>query len=142
MRGPYFRPNVSFLWVSKPALPITTLYKSGLSIVTCKAWDPCYHVTMIESFKDQAAEDLFNGVNSKVARKACPRTLWRIVSRKLDQLDSVQSLEELKIPPGNRLEGLSGERKAEYSIRVNEQYRICFKWGNLGPKNVEVVDYH
>ena len=97
---------------------------------------------MIVSFKDQATEDIFNGVNSKAARKACPQTLWRITSRKLDLLDSVQQMEELKVPPGNRLEKLSGNRKGEYSIRINEQYRICFGWGESGPTNVEVTDYH
>ena len=97
---------------------------------------------MIESFKDKASEDIFNGINSKVARKACPQTLWRIASRKLDQLDSVQSLDELKIPPGNQLESLSGDRLSEYSIRINNQYRICFMWGESGPFNVEITDYH
>ena len=97
---------------------------------------------MIVSFKDQATEDIFNGVNSKAARKACPQTLWRITVRKLDQLDSVQHLEELKVPPGNRLEKLSGNRKTEFSIRINEQYRICFIWGESGPTNVGVTDYH
>jgi proteic killer suppression protein len=81
---------------------------------------------MIVSFKDQATEDIFNGVNSKAARKACPQTRWRIAARKLDQIDSVQQLDELKVSPGNRLEKLSGNRKAEHSIRINEQYRICF----------------
>jgi len=97
---------------------------------------------VIESFRDKATEDIFNGVNSKVARKACPRTLWRVAARKLDQLDSVLLLEELKIPPGNRLESLSGEREGEYSIRINEQYRICFIWGETGPHDVEITDYH
>lgn len=97
---------------------------------------------MIESFHDRATEDIFNGVNSKHARKSCPRGLWGIVSRKLDQLDSVQSLEELKVPPGNRLEALAGDRKGQYSIRINEQYRICFAWGEHGPRNVEIADYH
>lgn len=97
---------------------------------------------MIESFADQASEDIFNGINSKAARKACPRTLWRVASRKLDQLDSVHALEELKIPPGNRLESLSGDRATEYSIRINDQYRICFRWGESGPYNVAVTDYH
>ena len=97
---------------------------------------------MIISFKDKASEDLFNGVGSRVARKACPQSLWRVTARKLDQLDSVQSLNELKIPPGNRLEALSGNRKGQYSIRINEQYRICFKWGESGPESVEVTDYH
>jgi len=97
---------------------------------------------MIVSFKDKATEDIFNGVNSKQARKACPKTLWRVASRKLDQLDSVQSLEELKVPPGNRLELLSGNREGSYSIRINEQYRVCFSWEDLGPDNVEITDYH
>jgi len=97
---------------------------------------------VIESFRDQATKSIFNGVNSKAARKSCPQKLWQIATRKLDQLDSVQSLEELKIPPGNRLEALSGNRKGQYSIRINEQYRICFVWGRRGPENVEVTDYH
>lgn len=97
---------------------------------------------MIESFRDRASEDIFNGVNSKASRKACPEKLWKIATRKLDQLDSVQSLEELKVPPGNRLEALAGNRKGQYSIRINEQYRICFVWGESGPGDVEVTDYH
>lgn len=97
---------------------------------------------MIVSFKDQASEDIFNGFNSKAARKSCPKTLWRIASRKLDQLDSVLASEELKIPPGNQLERLSGNRKSEHSIRINEQYRICFVWSEAGPVNVEIADYH
>ena len=97
---------------------------------------------MIVSFKDRASEDIFNGINSRAARKACVQTLWHVAVRKLDQLDSVQSLEELKVPPGNRLEILSGDRTGEYSIRINKQYRICFLWGESGPYNVEVCDYH
>ena len=97
---------------------------------------------MIVSFNDKATEDIFNGVNSKLARKACPQTIWRNAARKLDQLDSVQSLEELKVPPGNRLESLFGDRAGSYSIRINEQYRICFSWEELGPANVEIIDYH
>jgi len=97
---------------------------------------------MIESFLDQATEDIFNGVNSKAARKSCPQKLWRIATRKLDQLDSVQSLEDMQIPSGNRLEALAGDRKGQYSIRINEQYRICFVWSEAGPSRVEVTDYH
>ncbi len=97
---------------------------------------------MIESFKDQATEDIFNGINSKAARKACPQALWSVTGRKLDLLDSVVTVDELKIPPGNRLEHLTGDRKGEYSIRINDQYRICFAWGKSGPCNVEVTDYH
>ena len=97
---------------------------------------------MIVSFKDQASEDIFNGQNSKASRKACPQTLWRIATRKLDLLDSVRALDELKVPPGNRLERLRGNRKGQHSIRINEQYRICFVWAESGPSNIEVTDYH
>jgi proteic killer suppression protein len=62
--------------------------------------------------------------------------------RKLDQLDSVLSLDELRIPPGNRLESLSGDRRGQYSIRINDRYRICFKWTEAGPFDVEIADYH
>lgn len=97
---------------------------------------------MIESFNNKATEDIFNGLNTKAARKICPQKLWKIVSRKLDQLDSVQQHEELRIPPGNRLEKLAGDRKEEYSIQINEQYRICFRWENSEPCKVEITDYH
>jgi toxin HigB-1 len=97
---------------------------------------------MIVSFKDQATEDLFNGRASKGARKICPQVLWGIARRKLDQLDSVLALEELRVPPGNRLEAWSGNRKGQFSIRINEPFRVCFKWSKFGPLDVEVTDYH
>jgi proteic killer suppression protein len=97
---------------------------------------------MIRSFADKGAEDIFNGIDSKIARKKCPTGLMRIATRKLDQLDSVIQLSELRIPPGNRLEALKGNREGQYSIRINEQYRACFSWTELGPIDVEVVDYH
>lgn len=97
---------------------------------------------MIQAFKNQATEDLFNGVATKAALKLIPRNLWNIVSRKLDQLDSVTSLNELRVPPGNRLETLKGNRKGQHSIRINDQYRVCFKWTESGPEDVEVTDYH
>jgi proteic killer suppression protein len=62
--------------------------------------------------------------------------------RKLDQLDSAVKLVDLRIPPGNRLEALKGEWKGFHSIRINEQYRICFRWTDVGPDDVEIVDYH
>jgi proteic killer suppression protein len=68
---------------------------------------------MIVSFKDKATEDIFNGLSSKAARQSCPQTLWRIAGRKLDQLDSVIVLDELKVPPGNRLEPLTGDKKGQ-----------------------------
>ncbi len=97
---------------------------------------------MIVSFKNAGTEDIFNGKNTKRVRKGCPENLWKIARRKLDQLDSVTELQELTIPPGNKLEALAGNRKGQYSIRINEQYRICFTWQGNGPDNVEIVDYH
>ncbi len=97
---------------------------------------------MIVSFKNQATEDIFNGKNSKVARALCPVNLWKVAARKLEQIDSVIAVEELRIPPGNRLELLKGDRLGQYSIRINSQYRICFFWENASAEEVEIVDYH
>lgn len=97
---------------------------------------------MIVAFKDKGTEDIFNGENTKDTRKTCPESLWKVAARKLDQLDSVTTLNELRIPPGNRLEALTGNRKGQHSIRINDQYRICFVWTDPGPDKVEIVDYH
>ena len=85
---------------------------------------------------------MFNGKNSRAARRTCPEKLWKTAARKLDLLDSVAALEDLRVPPANRLEKLSSDRKGEYSIRINDQYRICFVWSAAGPDQVEIVDYH
>lgn len=103
---------------------------------------PCYHGNMIRTFKNKGTEEIFNGENTKNARKIYPQNLWEIARRKLDQLDSVIAVEELKIPPNNKLKMLSGSRAGEYSIRINKQYRICFTWQKSGPESVEIVDYH
>ena len=97
---------------------------------------------MINSFKNQASENVFNGKATKAALRLCPKNIWKIAFRKLDQLDSVLSLQELRVPPGNRLEPLSRNRKGHHSIRINDQYRICFIWTETGPMNVEITDYH
>ena len=97
---------------------------------------------MIQSFKDAGTEDVFNGKNTREARKLLPSSLWKIAIRKLDQLDSAATLKDLKVPPGNRLEPLSRDRSGQHSIRINDQYRICFKWTDQGPQQVEIVDYH
>jgi toxin HigB-1 len=97
---------------------------------------------MIQSFATLGAEDIFNGIDSKLARKACPRSFWKIAIRKLDQIDSVVSLEDLKIPPGNHLEALKGDRQGQHSIRINVRYRVCFVWTPSGPDEIEIVDYH
>ena len=97
---------------------------------------------MIQSFADQATEDIFNGVASRRARAVCPVSLWTIAHRKLDQLSVAHSLDDLKAPPANRLEALKGDRRGQFSIRINNQYRVCFTWTPQGPRNVEIVDYH
>ncbi len=97
---------------------------------------------MIRSFRNKGTEDIFNGKNSKDARKTCPQSLWGVTSRKLDQLDSITHLNELRIPPNNKLEALTKDRKSQYSIRINDQYRICFIWSESGPDKVEITDYH
>jgi proteic killer suppression protein len=97
---------------------------------------------VIGSFKDQGTEDLFNGLNTAAARKKCPDQLRRIARRRLDHLDSVSQLVELRVPPGNQLEPLKGDRQGQYSIRINEKYRVCFNWSPDGPFNVDVTDYH
>ena len=95
---------------------------------------------MIVTFHDKGTEDVFNGENTKAAKKVCPEVVWRVA--RLDQLDSVMRLDELRIPPGNRLEALSRDRRGQHSIRINDQHRICFEWTSSGPTNVEIVDYH
>lgn len=97
---------------------------------------------MIKSFGDSASQDIFDGRDSKKARRALPKPLWRVAARKLERLDSVAALEDLRVPPNNRLEALKGERKGQFSTRINDQYRICFEWTEIGPANVEIVDYH
>ncbi len=99
-------------------------------------------LAMIESFADKATEDIFNGINSMAARRLLPKDLWNIAFRKLDQIDSATAINDLRIPPGNRLEALKAERAGQHSIRINDQYRVCFVWTKVGAANVEIVDYH
>jgi len=97
---------------------------------------------MIQSFRDRGSQDVFDATKSKAAAKACPPDLWTGTRRRLDQLNQAHLLEDLKVPPGNRLEALKGDRKGQHSIRINDQFRICFRWTDGGPSDVEIVDYH
>lgn len=97
---------------------------------------------MIVAFHDQGTEDIFNGRRSRVARATCPETLWQVARRKLDQLNQAADLRDLRVPPGNRLEALTRQRQGQHSIRINDQYRICFVWTPQGPTRVELTDYH
>ena len=96
---------------------------------------------MIRSFADDATRDIWNGVNSKAARRL-PRTVWPVIRRKLDQLDAVTQLDDLRVPPGNRLHALSGDLAGHHAIRVNEQYRIVFRFDAHDAHDVRCTDYH
>lgn len=96
---------------------------------------------MIQSFGNKLARHLFHGIQSKETRQF-PKELHRSSIRKLTQLDICSSLETLTVPPGNRLEALTGDWKGFHSIRINDPWRICFRWTDDGPVSVQVVDYH
>lgn len=92
---------------------------------------------MIQSFRCRDTQSLFEtGRNRRFA------SIARVAARKLVMLDAAQTLEFLKSPPGNRLEALRGDRAGQYSIRINDQFRVCFRWTAEGPFDVEIVDYH
>ena len=97
---------------------------------------------MTVDFEDKGTEDVYNGINSRQARKTLPVELRRIALRKFYFLENAVNLEDLRMPPGNHLEILHGDRRGQHSIRINDRYRICFVWCEKGPKRVEVVDYH
>lgn len=93
---------------------------------------------VIQSFADKQTERLFNG--RRVA-KFGPDLTTRAL-QKLLMVNAASTLNDLRMPPGNRLEALAGERKGQHSIRINDQYRICFTWTSAGPEQVEITDYH
>jgi proteic killer suppression protein len=96
---------------------------------------------MILNFQDRTTENIYNGDDTKAAR-SIPRTIWKVAARKLDLLNAARDVQDLKVPPGNRLEMLKGNRKGWYSIRINDQYRIVFQWNDGNAKDVGIVDYH
>lgn len=108
----------------------------------CNASCNALYLSMIRSFAGQGTRDVFNGHRTPAARKTCPVALWPVAWRKLDQLNQAHVLDDLRSPPGNRLEKLRGDRQGQHSIRINERYRICFRWTTQGPEDVEIVDYH
>ena len=92
---------------------------------------------MIRSFADKETKKLFETERSRRFK-----ALARVAVRKLTQLDAVKNLDDLRIPPGNRLEALRGNRSGQHSIRINDQFRLCFRWEADGAYDVEIVDYH
>ena len=93
---------------------------------------------MIQSFAKKSTESVWQRVR---VRKFGP-DVQRIANRKLIMLDAAETINDLRVPPGNRLEQLKGTRKGQHSIRVNDQWRVCFTWTPAGPKDVEITDYH
>jgi len=96
---------------------------------------------VIRSLADETTRDIWNGVNTKAARRI-PRDLWPIVQRKLDQIDAVSKLEDLRVPPGNRLHALTGDLRGLLAVRVNDQYRIVFRFAGADAFDVQCTDYH
>ena len=93
---------------------------------------------MIRSFASRETESFFEERKTR----SIPPNIQRVALRKLAQIHAVTELNQLSIPPGNRLEALKGDRKGQHSIRINDQWRICFRWKTDGPHEVEIVDYH
>ena len=93
---------------------------------------------MILSFANDASAQLWDGFHPA----ELPPSIHKTALRKLTQLHAIQSIDELRIPPGNRLEALKGNRSGQYSIRVNDQFRVCFRWDGRNAPAVEIVDYH
>jgi len=93
---------------------------------------------MIISFKNKETEKIWGNTFSR----KFPRNIQKVMRRKLRMLNNAKNLSDLKIPPNNKLEKLTGDRKGHYSIRINDQYRICFKWDDNNASKVEIVDYH
>ena len=100
-----------------------------------------YRDVVIRSFADETTRDLFGNVNSKSARRV-PHTVWKAAQRKLKQLDLVTTLDDLKIPPGNDLHALKGDQAGRHAIKVNDQYRITFRWKVHDAYEVCCEDYH
>ena len=93
---------------------------------------------MIQGFRDKVTEAVFNGR----CPKGFPVQVFPVARRKLEALDAAGRLGDLQAPPANRLEALKGNRKGQHSIRINDQWRVCFRWTRNGPVDVEIVDYH
>ena len=96
---------------------------------------------MIRSLADETTRDIWNGVNTKAARRI-PRTIWPVIQRKLDQIDAVARLDDLRVPPGNRLHALGGDLAGFHAIRINDQYRIVLRFEGEHAFDVRCTDYH
>jgi toxin HigB-1 len=113
--------------------------RSSPALITrCVNNVPRYHRCVLRSFRDKETEAIWHRQQSRRLDGPVQRVAWR----KLAMLDAAETLTDLLVPPGNRLEKLTGNRAGQYSIRINQQWRICFIWSDAGPEDVEIVDYH
>ncbi len=101
-------------------------------------YDVMRHKVMIRSFADREAEKIWSGIRSR----KLPPDMQDKALVKLRMLNQARRLDDLHVPPGNRLEALKGNRKGQHSIRINDQWRVCFQWTEGGPSDVEITDYH
>jgi len=138
--GNYFKTTIefdpsNFLFVKNSLFSLM-----DLSVV---AWIPLirYYRHMITSFGDKSTSELFHGISSRHARKL-PSQIHELALYKLDVLNAAQALDDLRSPPGNRLEALKGVLKGFYGIRINSQWRIIFRWAESGAADVQIMDYH
>jgi proteic killer suppression protein len=97
---------------------------------------------MIRSFKDEGTADIFAKQDTRAARRTCPQILWPAARERLNRVQHAIKVIDLMIPAGNRLKRLQGARYGQHSIRINDQYRVCFRWDEGGAEDVEIVDYH
>ena len=119
-------------------------YAGSATVISCPLITCCvnnvsrYHGSVLRSFRDKDTEAIWRRQRSRRLDGPVQRVAWR----KLAMLDAAETLTDLLIPPGNRLEKLTGDRAGQHSIRINQQWRICFVWTDAGPEDVEIVDYH
>jgi len=114
------------------------LAASPRTVTPCVINASRYHVDVLRSFKDRDTEAIWHRQRSRLLDGPTQRIAWR----KLAILDAAETLADLRVPPGNRLEKLRGDREGQYSIRINQQWRLCFSWSAAGPEDVQIVDYH
>jgi len=127
-----------FLWV----INHTSKFRTYLAFFNaCTYAVNLLFYVVILNFADRATEDIYNGVDSKVARRI-PRSVWRVAVRKLDMLNAASDLRDLRVPPANKLEALKKDLAGHHAIRINNQYRLLFKWIDGNAKDVRITDYH
>ena len=97
---------------------------------------------MIKGFADEGTEDIWNGDDTKAARRTCPKILWPTAGRKLDIINAAHEEKDLRLPPGNKFEHLKGNLSGKCSIRINDQYRVVFRWQAGDAMDVKITDYH